>query len=66
LASSGVSFDLLDVSFASSEGLVDSLDSCVVPEGGSALVLSTSPPGDWYWLTHAHSEQPIRVIRSKE
>jgi hypothetical protein len=42
-----------------------SLGTSGVPEG-SALVSSTSPPGDWYWLTHAHSEQPIRLIRNKE
>jgi len=66
LGSSDVSFASFRVSFDSFESVVGSLDSCEVLEGGSVLVFSTSPPGDVYWLTHAPSEQPIRVIQHKE
>jgi hypothetical protein len=45
---------------------LDSLDSLGILEGGGALVFSTSPPGDVYWLTHATSEAPIRLSRNKE
>jgi hypothetical protein len=66
LASSGVSVASFFGLVASFFGLVGSLGSCEVPEGGAVLVLSTSPPGDVYWLTHAQSEPPTRVIRNKE